>query len=72
MAVAVLLCARCGSHLVDVKGWRSSSVAVLRCSSCAHESPVAGFTVGRVYQGDEPAMVVEALEDAAMPIGVAH
>lgn len=70
MAVAVLLCARCGSHLVDVAGWRSSAVAVLRCSGCDHESPVAGFTVGRVWRDDEPELVTAAIEDCAMPVGV--
>lgn len=68
MAVAVLLCAHCGSHLVDVRGWRSRAVAILRCAACSHESPVAGFTVGRVYQGDELAMVAEAIHDAALPL----
>lgn len=72
MAVAVLLCARCGSHRVDVNGWCSSTIAVLRCSSCDHQSKVAGFTVGRVYQGDESAMVREAIEDAALPMLVAR
>jgi hypothetical protein len=66
--VAVLLCAKCGSHHVDVRGWRSPVVAVLRCSSCSHESPVAGFTVGRVYTCDESATVAEAIEDAALPL----
>jgi len=66
--VAVLLCAKCGSHLVDVRGWRSRAVAVLRCASCSHESPVAGFTVGRVYMCNESAAVAEAIEDAALPL----
>lgn len=65
--VAVLLCGKCGSHLVDVRGWRTLDVAVLRCAACGHESSVAGFTVGRVYQGDESAMVAEAIDDAALP-----
>jgi ribosomal protein S27E len=68
MPVTVVLCAACGSHLVDVRGWRTLDVAVLRCATCGHESTVAGFTVGRVYQGDLSAMVAEAIEDAAMPI----
>jgi ribosomal protein S27E len=68
MPVTVVLCSSCGSHLVDVRGWRTLDVAVLRCSACGHESTVSGFTVGRVYQGDESAMVAEAIGDAALPI----
>lgn len=70
MAVAVLLCARCGSHQVDVRCWRSERVAVLRCAACDHESTVSGFTVGRVWRDDEPALVTAAIEDIALPIGV--
>lgn len=70
MAVAVLLCAQCGSHRVDVNGWQSAVVARLRCSSCGHSSAVSGFTVGRVYKGDEASLVAEAIEDAALPIAV--
>lgn len=69
-AVAVVLCARCGSHQVDVRGWNNRTVAVLRCSACCHEAPVHGFTIGRVYQGNTPAMVAEAINDAAMPLAV--
>lgn len=65
MAIAVLLCARCGSHLVDVKSWRSQTVAILRCWACEHEAPIEGFTVGRAYQGDEASLVEEAKKDAA-------
>src|SRR5690554_2532057 len=64
---SVLLCACCGSSSVVVRGWRTCSIAVLRCAACSHESPVAGFTVGRVYQGDQPAIIAEAIEDAALP-----
>lgn len=70
MAVAVLLCAQCGSHRVDVIGWRDASIGVLRCSSCDHESAVIGFTVGRIWRDDEPSIITSALEDAAMPVGV--
>jgi len=68
--LAVLLCVRCGSHEVDIRGWSSRTVAVMRCSTCDHESPVAGFTVGRVFSEQEPSMVREAIEDAALPVGV--
>lgn len=67
MAVAVVLCLRCGSHQVDVRGWRSRGVAVVACAACGHESPVIGFTVGRVWRADEPAIVTAAIEDAALP-----
>jgi hypothetical protein len=68
MAVAVLLCGHCGSHMVDVIGWRSSTSAVLRCSSCTHQAPVAGFTVGRVWRADESALIRSAIADAALPL----
>jgi hypothetical protein len=71
MSVAVLLCGRCGSHHVDVRGWRSHSVAELACSDCQHVSPVAGFTVGRVWRDDEPEIVTAAIADAALPTALA-
>jgi len=70
MAIAVLLCGCCGSHCVDVVGWRSRRIALVRCSSCDHESPIVGFTVGRVYRADEPALVMDAIADAALPAAV--
>lgn len=67
MAVAVLLCAHCGSHEVDVCGWKTRTIAVLRCSSCHTEADVSGFTVGRVYTSDDSSMIAAAIEDAALP-----
>jgi hypothetical protein len=70
MPVAVLLCAQCGSHHVDIRGWRSRSVALVGCSDCNHESVIAGFTLGRVWRDDEADLVVSAIQDAALPVGV--
>ena len=68
MSVAVLLCARCVSHLVDVRCWRSRAVAELACTACQHVSPVAGFTVGRIWRDDESELVTAAISDAAFPM----
>lgn len=70
MAVPVVLCAQCGSHQVDVNGWVSQQRCVFRCSACGHQATVSGFTVGRIWTKNEPALVRAAIEDVAMPIKV--
>lgn len=67
MTVSLLLCAKCGSHHVDVRCWRSRTVAVLRCATCDHEAPVSGFTVGRARLEENSNIVTEAVADAALP-----
>ena len=41
----------------------------MRCAVCAHEAPLTGFTVGRVWREDEAALVTAAIADAALPQG---
>jgi hypothetical protein len=71
--IAVVLCGRCESSLVDVVRWTSPTTAWLRCASCHQESPVEWFTIGRVYglSDDVVAQVVtEARRDRARPRAV--
>lgn len=43
----VIFCRKCGSYKVDVKGWLSKDVAVIRCALCDNEAYLTGFTLGR-------------------------
>jgi len=68
---AVLLC-QCGSAAVDVNGWVTSCVPIVRCYACGNEARLPGFTIGRYY-GPEPEKVLQAARsDAAVYRGGAR
>lgn len=53
--VAIVLCDKCGSERVDVaafQGVAGDRQYLVRCFACNHESPIAGFTLGRAEVAD--------------------
>lgn len=65
---SVVFCSKCKSEKVDVNHWEpgkgSDHSAIFQCYSCGHSAPVAGFTIGRSFNGTDESLA-EAREDIA-------
>ena len=73
-AATICFCTKCGGSALDVNHWVEPGVAVFRCYDCGNESPVRGFTLGRVLgtrylhrEALASGLVTHAAEDA--PLG---